>query len=105
MMPTASAVVADIIDVALGNSRTTFEHLRLKPRSETAPLIEKIGVVSRFYIRVMARISRVSWVIAARSSAITRSASPAPASAEDRSGQHRPDCHYDIRPGRRTRRP
>ena len=56
MMPTASAVVADIIDVALGNSKTTFDHLRLKPRSETAPLIEKIDEsVSRFYIRVMAR--------------------------------------------------
>ena len=35
MMPTASAVVADIIDVALGNSATTFRHLHLKPRSET----------------------------------------------------------------------
>ena len=56
MMPTASAVVADVIDVALGNSRTTFEHLRLRPRSEAAPLIEKIDEsVSRFYIRVMAR--------------------------------------------------
>ncbi len=56
MMPTASAVVADIIDVALGNSRTTFEHLRLKPRSEVKPLIEKIHEsVSRFYIRVMAK--------------------------------------------------
>ncbi len=56
MMPTASAVVADVIDVALGNSRTTFEHLRLKPRSEVKPLIEKIhDSISRFYIRVMAK--------------------------------------------------
>ena len=56
MMPTAGAVVADLIDVAIGNSRTTFEHLRLRPRSETAPLMEKIDEsVSRFYIRVMAR--------------------------------------------------
>ena len=56
MMPAASAVVADIIDVALGNSATTFRHLILKPRSETAPLIEKIGdTVSRFYIRVMCK--------------------------------------------------
>jgi homoserine dehydrogenase len=56
MMPTASAVVADLIDVALGNSRTTFEHLRLKPRSEVKPLIEKIDdSISRFYIRVMAK--------------------------------------------------
>lgn len=56
MMPTASAVVADIIDVALGNSATTFRHLHLKPRSETEPLIEKIGdIVSRFYIRLMVK--------------------------------------------------
>jgi len=56
MMPTASAVVADIIDVALGNSRTTFEHLRLMPRERVKPLIEKIDeTVSRFYIRVMAK--------------------------------------------------
>jgi homoserine dehydrogenase len=55
MMPAASAAVADIIDVALGNSATTFQHLNLKPRNETLPLIEKIGeTVSRFYIRVMA---------------------------------------------------
>jgi len=54
MMPTASAVVADIIDVALGNSATTFRHLSLKPRSRTAPLIEKIdNLVSRFYIKIM----------------------------------------------------
>jgi len=56
MMPTASAVVADIVDVALGNSATTFRHLNLKPRSEIAPLIEKIDdCESRFYIRVMAK--------------------------------------------------
>jgi homoserine dehydrogenase len=56
MMPTASAVVADVIEVALGNSRTIFEHLRLKPRAEVKPLIEKIDdFVSRFYIRVMAK--------------------------------------------------
>jgi homoserine dehydrogenase len=56
MMPTASAVVADIIDVALGNSARTFRHLQLKPRSETAPLIKKIDdCESRFYIRVMAK--------------------------------------------------
>jgi homoserine dehydrogenase len=56
MMPTASAVVADIIDVAIGNSATTFRQLRLQPREKTAPLIVKIGdSVSRFYIRVMAK--------------------------------------------------
>jgi len=53
MMPTASAVVADIIEVALGNSLRTFEHLHLKPRGEVAGLIEKIdNLVTRFYIRL-----------------------------------------------------
>ena len=56
MMPAASAVVADIIDVALGNSATTFRHLHLKPRSETVSLIDEIGnLVSRFYIRIMCK--------------------------------------------------
>jgi len=56
MMPTASAVVADIIDVALGNSAITFHHLNLKPRSQTIPLIDRIGnLVSRFYIRIMCK--------------------------------------------------
>ncbi len=56
MMPTASAVVADIIDVAIGNSIRTFRHLYLKPRSEIKALIEKVGnCVSRFYIRVQAK--------------------------------------------------
>ena len=56
MMPTASAIVADIVDVALGNSGTTFRQLNLRPRSETAPLIERIdNIVSRFYIRIMCK--------------------------------------------------
>ncbi len=56
MMPTASAIVADIIDVALGNSPTTFRHLNLQPRSQVAELIDKIdNLVSRFYIRIMCK--------------------------------------------------
>jgi homoserine dehydrogenase len=56
MMATASAVVADIIDVALGNSATTFRHVRLQPRNEIASLIEKIDtLVSRFYIKIMCK--------------------------------------------------
>ncbi|MBN2455400.1 MAG: homoserine dehydrogenase [Sedimentisphaerales bacterium] len=70
MMPTASAVVADIIDVALGNSANTFRHLQLKSRSETEPLIEKIdNLVNRYYIRIMCKdqpgvIARWSKVLA-----------------------------------------
>jgi len=56
MMPTASAVVSDIIDVALGNSANTFGHLLLKPRDKTKSLIEKIDELqSRFYIRLMVK--------------------------------------------------
>ncbi len=56
MMPTASAVVADIIEVALGNSATIFRQLRLKPRNEVEPLINKIdNLVSRFYVRLMVK--------------------------------------------------
>ncbi|MBP7050107.1 MAG: homoserine dehydrogenase [Phycisphaerae bacterium] len=56
MMPTASAVLADIIDVAIGNSRTTFNQLYLKPRSEVQSIIEPIGeIITRFYLRVMAK--------------------------------------------------
>jgi homoserine dehydrogenase len=56
MMPTASAIVADIIDVALGNSGTSFRHSIQRPRSQTAGLIERIdNIVSRFYIRIMCK--------------------------------------------------
>ncbi len=56
MMPTASAIVADIVDVALGNSKQTFDHLHIRPRNETLPLIERIAESSnRFYIRVAAQ--------------------------------------------------
>jgi homoserine dehydrogenase len=53
MMPTASAVVADIIEVAMGNSKRLFKHLKLKPRDKTSKFIGKIDeLVSRFYIRL-----------------------------------------------------
>jgi homoserine dehydrogenase len=56
MMPTASAIVADIVDVALGNSKRTFDHLCIRPRSETLPLIERVEEsANRFYIRVAAQ--------------------------------------------------
>ncbi|MDD5457923.1 MAG: homoserine dehydrogenase [Phycisphaerae bacterium] len=55
MMPTASAVVADIIDVALGNSKRTFDNLTAN-YIRTKPVFEKSGdSVSRFYIRLMVR--------------------------------------------------
>jgi homoserine dehydrogenase len=51
MMPTASAIVADIIEVAMGNSKKLFKHLTLEPRNKN--LIAKIDdLMSRFYIRL-----------------------------------------------------
>ncbi len=56
MMPTASAVVADVIEVAMGNSCNTFEHTHIVPKAEVNGRIELIGdCISRFYVRVMAK--------------------------------------------------
>ena len=56
MMPTASAVVADIIETAMGNSQRVFDNLTLLPRDQTEPLINDISSLdSRFYIRIMAK--------------------------------------------------
>jgi homoserine dehydrogenase len=56
MMPTASAVVSDIIDVALGNSITTFNSLKLRGRAEIESKIGNIQTLTkRFYIRLMAK--------------------------------------------------
>ncbi len=56
MMPTASAVVSDILDVALGNSGRTFAHVLIRPRKEAARHVLKIlDLVSRFYIRAMVK--------------------------------------------------
>jgi homoserine dehydrogenase len=53
MMPTASAVVADIIEVAMGNSKRLFKHLKLEPRDKTSKFIGKIDeLISRFYIKL-----------------------------------------------------
>ncbi len=58
MMPTASAVVADIIEVAMGNSAKLFNGLQIQSREKTEPLIDGIdNLVSRFYIRLMAKDS------------------------------------------------
>ena len=53
MMPTASAVVADIIETAIGNSGRLFKHLKLEPRKKIAKYIGKIDqLASRFYIKL-----------------------------------------------------
>lgn len=56
MMPTASAIVADIIDTAIGNSATTFRHINIRPRDQIESSIEKIdNLAGRFYIRLMVK--------------------------------------------------
>ena len=58
MMPTASAVTADIIEVAMGNSATLFRQLRTQPRDKIKGLIDNIeNLTGRFYIRLMAKDS------------------------------------------------
>jgi homoserine dehydrogenase len=53
MMPTASAVVADIIDVAMGNSKKLFKHLTLEPINKIDSSFGKIDdLMSRFYIKL-----------------------------------------------------
>ena len=55
MMPTASAVVADIIDVAMGNNQSTFNHTLIEPHAGLAAVKEKFeNIESRFYIRLTA---------------------------------------------------
>src|SRR5262249_46014398 len=53
-MPTASAVVADIIDLAVGRTQRTFQTLRLWSGNERPTTVQPPGTVrSRFYLRLM----------------------------------------------------
>ncbi len=55
MLPTASAVVSDIVELALGNSKNTFDALEFKPKEEAQKHLLKIdSLKSRFYIRLQA---------------------------------------------------
>ena len=57
-MPTASAVVADIVSVALGTAPTVFQQLPIWPdRSQPAVQLPIDAVRSRYYMRVMAEDS------------------------------------------------
>ncbi|MBC8378983.1 MAG: homoserine dehydrogenase [Planctomycetes bacterium] len=56
MMATASAVVADIIDIALGTSQHLFETMPMAADTKQTTAIKKIDDIdSRFYIRIMAK--------------------------------------------------
>jgi len=56
MMATASAVVADIIEIALGNSQRVFETMAMATGTQQTVQIKPIDEVdSRFYVRIMAK--------------------------------------------------
>lgn len=56
MMPTASAVVADIIDIALGIGQRLFETMPMATETQRTITIKHIDDIdSRFYIRIMAK--------------------------------------------------
>ncbi len=55
MMPTASAVVADIIEVANGNSKRLFDSLVMRPHEQAKKVIADVkDLNTRFYIRLNA---------------------------------------------------
>ena len=56
MMATASAVVADILDIALGTSERLFERMPMVTEKRKAANFKKIDdILSRFYLRIMAK--------------------------------------------------
>jgi homoserine dehydrogenase len=55
-MPTASAVVADLVNVAIGTTPAAFRHLRIFPDSAApARILPHDQLHSRFYLRVTAK--------------------------------------------------
>src|SRR5439155_14464121 len=53
-MPTASAVTADLIDLALGRAQRTFQALRLWSPDRPGPALRPAALVrSRFYLRLL----------------------------------------------------
>ncbi len=67
-MPTASAVVADIVDVALGRAGTTFSAMKtFSGRCEHTPIADMLTIKTRYYLRfsvvdkpgVLAKISGI----------------------------------------------
>ncbi len=50
-MPTASAVVADLIDVATGRAMRTFQHLDLWERNDSLSVLPAEDIERRYYLR------------------------------------------------------
>lgn len=56
MMPTASAVVADIVEIGLGNSQRLFKNMPMAAGADRALAVKNIREIEcRFYIRLMAK--------------------------------------------------
>jgi homoserine dehydrogenase len=88
--PTASAVVADLVDIAVGNAGRTFQQFCvLNDQTEPPPYVAMDALVTRYYVRlmvsdkpgVMATISRVFGDHGISLSAITQHEPPGQASA------------------------
>jgi homoserine dehydrogenase len=55
-MPTASAVVADLVNVALGIAQLSFSQLKIFPdQIPAAQVLPPADVTGRYYLRLMAR--------------------------------------------------
>ncbi|AQQ71298.1 Homoserine dehydrogenase [Limihaloglobus sulfuriphilus] len=55
MMPTASAIIADVIEAGLGNAKRSFEAMKLRSREEFLEhRADPDEIESRFYIRLLA---------------------------------------------------
>jgi homoserine dehydrogenase len=52
-MPTASAVIADVIDLAIGRAQLTFPRLDLWGDASAVPLLPEHAAASRFYLRLL----------------------------------------------------
>ena len=52
-MPTASAVIADIIDLAIGRAQLTFPRLDLWAETPAVPLMPETDATGRFYLRLL----------------------------------------------------
>lgn len=52
-LPTASAVLADLVDLAVGRAQLTFQKLELWKKQERFPLLPSEKSSSRFYLRML----------------------------------------------------
>lgn len=52
-MPTASAVLADLVDLAVGRAQLTFQRLELWNRQNRFPLLSPEESSSKFYLRML----------------------------------------------------